>query len=800
MKRLLPTICRTLLAACFVAALTCLAPAQTSQSARTDQQERLDRGVQELDDAVADIERRIDVARPTPGTLAILAHDAAPLAPKAQAFLERLAPRAAAIKARLDQLGAKANGESSAITRDREALQKEFFDADTLLKRARVLAIKAQQHSSAIAKRQRTLFTLSLFQRSTSILSPKLWSDVVAETPENVVDATRALSGLMSDFESQLRDLKGAVFWTLVGSVLVLYWPISKAAQRLIGRQAGVETPSDWQKLLAACWVAVRVCALTILAMHGIAYIFSFFAQLDSRLTPLFSATQDGVIRLAVATGLGRALLAPYRRRWRPLDIDDVGARRLIALVLGVVTAITLVKLVEAMNEIVDASPNVALATHGSGAFLVALTLTIGLIALRDRPEEGGEEPTAAHGHTHGYGRLLRGLAWALVSVIAASIAFGYITFGSFLGDQLIRVAAVAAILHLAMRLVDESCALAFQPKARLGHHLVYTVGLQRETLQQLAVVLSGIARLTLIVLAVLIVLAPWGMQSNDLSGNIFGIFFGFEIGDVTISIAGFVVAIGSFVLVLATTRALQRWLEDRYLPTTRLDPGLRNSIKTSFGYIGFVVAMSLAAVQLGVDFQKLAIVAGALSVGIGFGMQSIVNNFLSGLILLWERAIRVGDWVIVGADQGYVRKINVRSTEIETFDRAAVIVPNANLVGGVVKNLMRQDRTGRFNIDLTVNPASDAKKVREVLLDIARQNDLVTANPAPLVRFTGLTNAAMNFSLYCVVADVEHVARAKSDLYFEIHEQFRRHEFFDAPTPEPTTRVVAIDRARETA
>ena len=281
-------------------------------------------------------------------------------------------------------------------------------------------------------------------------------------------------------------------------------------------------------------------------------------------------------------------------------------------------------------------------------------------------------------------------------------------------------------MLFLAIRLVDEACAWGFQPNSRIGRNLIYTVGLRRETLEQLPVLISGFAGLIpdrrrparrgrAVGHAVerrvrqpqRDLLRLQGRRRDDLDrrDRHRDPQFPHHPRD--------------------RRAAIQNWLEDRYLPTTRLDSGLRNSIKTSLGYTGFLLALALAAANLGVDFQKLAIVAGALSVGIGFGLQSIVNNFVSGLILLWERAVRVGDWVVVGADQGYVRKINVRSTEIETFDRAAVIVPNSNLVSGVVKNLMRTDRVGRLTIELVVQRfTADPEKVREVLLDIARDND----------------------------------------------------------------------------
>ena len=128
----------------------------------------------------------------------------------------------------------------------------------------------------------------------------------------------------------------------------------------------------------------------------------------------------------------------------------------------------------------------------------------------------------------------------------------------------------------------------------------------------------------------------------------------------------------------MVATRAAQNWLSERYLPRTRLDPGVGNSIRTIIGYIGLVAraADQRRAARRSTCSSSRSI-AGALSVGIGFGLQGIVNNFVSGLILLWERGIRVGDWVVVGAEQGFVRKINARATEIETFDRATLIVPN---------------------------------------------------------------------------------------------------------------------------
>ena len=280
--------------------------------------------------------------------------------------------------------------------------------------------------------------------------------------------------------------------------------------------------------------------------------------------------------------------------------------------------------------------------------------------------------------------------------------------------------------------------------------------------------------------------LAPWGLQSADVPFNLRAAFFGFQVGDVMVSPAYIIVAIGIFGLVWAGVHTLQRWLDGSLLPHTGLDAALCNSITTSLGYVGFILAAGLSLGYLGLSFDKLAIVAGALSVGIGFGLQSIINNFVSGLILLWERAVRVGDWIIVGGDQGFVRRINIRSTEIETVDRAQVIIPNSSLITGVVKNLVRGDRTGRVVIPVTVAGAADPEKVREVLFAAAKGNDRVLKIPAPQIFFTGMSGSALTFELAAFIADVETMARVRSDLHFEIFKQFKANGFFNAPASRP--------------
>ncbi|MDQ4135024.1 MAG: mechanosensitive ion channel, partial [Pseudomonadota bacterium] len=295
------------------------------------------------------------------------------------------------------------------------------------------------------------------------------------------------------------------------------------------------------------------------------------------------------------------------------------------------------------------------------------------------------------------------------------------------------------------------------------------------------------------ILAAILLALAPWGVESSDVMASLRAAFFGFRVGDVTISLSAIIIAGLLFALGFGATRMVQRWLDTTFLPATDLDAGLRNSIRTAFGYVGVIVAAMIAFSYLGLSLDRIAIVAGALSVGIGFGLQSIVNNFVSGLILLWERPIRVGDLVVVGDGEGYVRHINVRATEIETFDRSTILVPNSNLISGVVRNRVRKDRTGRVIVAVPAPRFSDPDQVAGILRTAALAHREVMSEPAPRVFFKKVTDSALEFELVCFVDDVEAAARVSSDLYFAVYRELRQAGVIQ-PGPPASITVHGLD------
>ena len=724
-----------------------------------------------------------------------------PLSSTLKAALDDLTPKLDAAREQLEQLGPKpadkAPPEAPAVAAEREGLQKQFEEADAAVKRAKLLSVRLDQASATILSLRRDLFTRTLLARSSSILSPSLWGSIWREAPADL----RAL-GIISGawWSAATARLEGwAMLGFLAGTLAIAfgYATVLKLQRRVVRRDPAKVEVSAFTRARGAIWVVASTAVTPMLAMALMIGLWRGLGLFNTRLEPLVASLTDGVARVAVTVAIARGLLAPSLPHWRLLDLSDKTVDRLARLALSVAIFVSAAKVMEAVIEVIGAGLALSVALRGLAGLVVAGMLAMGMQGIAPQPDEEdaclGPKLTPKRDW---YGPM-RLAVWASVAAIILATLIGYVSFAAFLVEQVVWVTFIGCGLYLLLALARESIGQGLQPQSRVGRALMTSLGLRRESLDQWSVVLAGAAQLGLITAAVLLALAPWGVESDDMFSSIRAAFFGFKVGDVTISLSGIIVSVLLFAIGFALTRGFQHWLESTLLPRTQLDAGLRNSIRTSVGYIGFVIAAAVGLGYMGLSFDKLAIVAGALSVGIGFGLQSIVNNFVSGLILLWERAIRVGDWVVLGEEQGYVRRINVRSTEIETFDRATMIVPNSNLVTGVVKNWVRGDKTGRIKIPISVHMSADPEVVRDTLIACAKGQDLVLRIPAPFVSFVGMTETLLKFELMCFVADVETSGRVKSDLHFDIFKRFKAAgiDFTPPAAAPPTIAIAGLER-----
>jgi potassium-dependent mechanosensitive channel len=704
------------------------------------------------------------------------------LANELQGAIAELTPRLADSAKRLDELTPK-SGQPAPTTdvaaKDLENEKQRHDRLDANLRAARAMLLEANDVSTRISATRRQLFAERTFARSSSVLNPQLWAAVGREVP---VDAA-VVSNLIDNWLGAIgeRPLFAKVGMAAIMIALALAAvPLGWIARRFVYRDRGEKTRSRLRRAIAAAWTFVLFAVLPLAALGVLAGALDSFDLSDPSMQGVIDAAFEAARVLIAVNALARGMLAPGRAAWRLVPISDRSAGILYRLAMTFAAIWAVERLVEPAAD-AAASLNIAVATRGVGAVVAAIAIAYAMRQL-------GAHPTGAQGSPQSVAWApLRTLAWAAALIIFLAAVTGYVAFATFLVNQAIYLSVLGGGLYIADIIAQDGIEAIFKPDGPIGARLMAMAGLRRNVLAQISVTLQGAARLVVFVVAVAAVLKPWGVQSQDMFGSLRSAYFGFSLGGVTLSLSSMIGAAIVFAVAMFLTRLIQNWLSSRFLPQTRLDSGVRNSVRTIFGYIGVIVAAMLAGAQIGLDVQKLALIAGGLSVGIGFGLQTIANNFVSGLILLWERTIRVGDLVVVGSDQGFVRSINARATEIETFDRGSLIVPNSNFVSGVVKNWVHNDRVGRIIIAVNITYESDLDEVRDLMIAAAKAQEQVLAIPGPSVLFAEFGDWSIKFNLICFVEDIEKAERTRSEINFEVLRRLREAGLRIAyPAPPP--------------
>src|SRR6476660_516393 len=718
--------------------------------------------IEELKKSLDEIEAAVDSEDITAETLAGFRDTLNSSADILRQKIDWLEPRAQEAEDRLKELGpapAKdAPAESPEIASQRKELTEQFNDVDGELKQARVLTVRTGQLGDRVAQKRHALYANELFARSPSVLDPTFWTDVYRALPIEL-RSIEALLDAWSEHHTRPRWAAAALIIIVVIALAVAltrWW-----LPRLIGEPSNTRSAKAWAALWVFIWFAIR----TPLAGFAALLALTTFGLLTVRLEQIAQGVVAGMAAAAFGHGVARGLLAPEHPHRRLVQEDDETALCFYNHLLWASRALGVLIVLQVIHKTLFAPLVITVATNALFAAVTAALLVHLVLRLGSIKKNRGDALVAASW------ALPLGLLMAVL--IGVALVAGYAGVAAFISLRVIVAAAVFGALFLLL-VITQTLFASINEQTPKGQMLAESLGIDPRTLGLSGALLSALIRVILIATSFLLIIGPWEVSTADLFDTVRNIPFGFKIGEIRVSFQAILAAVLVLVLLLVLMRIIQRWLERELLPRTGLEPSLQLSIVTIFGYVGAITAIALALSGLGFDLQKIALIAGALSVGIGFGLQSIVSNFFSNDTATTERPLRVGDSIVVKGEEGWVWRVRVRATEIETFDRASVIIPNSEFITGVVKNWTRANRLGRIVVKVGVGYETDPDRVRDILTDIANAHPQIVQTPPPAAYLLGFGDSALEFELGCVVADVEKGLSVRSDLNYAIIKRFR--------------------------
>lgn len=711
---------------------------------------------------------------------------------QAEALAADRKTRLAEIDARLAELGKApekgAGTEVADVVRQRASLQKERDTLDNELKLARLVAVDAQQRAKDLVAQRRTRFQAQLTERTDSPLGAAFWDNIRTAWPQDAVKL-EALSDQSRIRNAANSGLTPALLWaTVLGAMLVSVLGVWFTERTLVRLTPGKLPAGRLRRSMLAVGTVLAHVLIVGLASQASHWIVNRQNPLPANaLAPdnLGHASVQFSMFAAFVVGLGRALLSNHRESWRLLPLTNATAARLRPLPWLTALVATLVWAMQRIGNAIEASLAADIMAHTIAA--VALTGLVVVLLQRVRGPRTTTEPvsvalpadTAADApvDTPTDPQAQRppwlapalGFGWLLVFSVWGLLATGYVALANFVAFQIVWTGIITATFYLLFQFTDDLCLTLLNARSNFGRRMQASFNMGPHPFNQLAVVLSGLLRVVLFFYMVIALLAPFGTSPGELFQRSGRFGTGIRVGEIQLVPQSLFTALGVAFAGFVALYFLKRWLSDKYLPSTTLEPGMRSSITTLLGYLGAILVVAVALSAVGISVERIAWVASALSVGIGFGLQAIVQNFISGLILLAERPVKVGDWVVLGATEGDVKRINVRATEIQLGDRSIVIVPNSELITKTVRNMTLTSAEGRVLIRLPMPLSTDASQVRNVIMDAFRAHPDVLETPAPGVQLDGIDGGYMVFQGTAYVRSPRMSGGVRSDLLFSI-------------------------------
>ena len=676
-------------------------------------------------------------------------------------------PRLTEINTRLEQLGPAPSGdqppEPTIVSEERARLTAEKAEINAIVGETEDTSLSVNQMSAKIGDMRRDLFARTLSQRVN--LDTTLGTEVASAASNQMVSLWRIVQSwwrFVSTFK--LKSFLAAAFFAFAAALV-----IQLGARRVLGtlyqRDPTIESPSYLSRLSVAFWSTVIPSAAVGVFLATTYFLMNYFNVLRTDIAALIQSLFLVLGLVFFIHRLASACISSDMPQWRLVPVAPRPGRVLGLLITATALTSGLDSFFGKVNQILSSPLSLTMAKSLLATVMVGvLILAIAFLKPVEREKDGA---------VRSWPRAFRTFLIILGLLPILTALFGYIGMARFISQQIVVTGAFLVTMYMGFltgRAISEEQAFA---SSQIGKAMRERFHFDDATLDQLGLVAGILINLVVALIGIPLVLMQLGFQWAELKSTFYQLMTGFQIGNISISLMGLLTGVLLFVIGYLLTRWFQNWLDNSVMARGRVDSGVRNSIRTVIGYVGLCLAALVGVSAAGFNMSNLALIAGGLSLGIGFGLQNIVQNFVSGLILLAERPFKVGDWVEAGTVSGIVKKISVRATEVETFQKQSIIVPNSTLINGNVGNWTHRNKLGRIDINVQASYTEEPRRVHALLLEIVRGHPSILKNPEPFVSFQNMNDSLMIFDIYAYVADITATGGIKNELRFQIVERF---------------------------
>lgn len=677
----------------------------------------------------------------------------------------------------LDAFGpAPAEGESEdeAIAQMREKYAQAVSSFKNKIIEANLLKTEISRLGAVIAEKRSKILIGNLVEEQNLIVKPKnlftalgdatlfLWQIIYSP-----IDWYKSLT------DAQRKSLFSNGWYVLL--ILGIGLSVGLFFRSFIIRRWGYrhtdDIPRYGQKIMVALVTAIAYGVIPSILIGGcLLWQITNVELVQTKFGAVLASVLYYSLLMILAGAIARVILTPWNGKWRLFNINDERAERVYSAIKLSILLIGTLECIKNISQYYDPSNELMLLQDVTADAIKAFIII--LLSARVFGEIKSKDDTNVEDNDDEDDGLSTSTKIVLFSSLFATATFGVSLFGypglaTFIFNRFFISILLTGIFVIFRLFVSDL----------LRRSIIFwisTFKLRKKLLSKADFFMSLLVTPVLVMLFIYFLLTLWGVPGNFMLSGLKKLIFGFKVGGIQISLVAIITGMIVFLVSLAVVKMLKKKLSNSLLNRINMDEGIKHSLVSGMGFVGFIISVILAIVAMGVDLSNLAVIAGALSVGIGFGLQDVIKNLVSGIIILFERPFKVGDWVILGGEEGKIKQINIRSTELETWNRRSVIIPNATLISSSLINLTHGNNWQRQTVAVGVSYDSDVELVTKVLLDCAKSSKKIAKTPAPYVVFKDFGASSLDFELRYYISDIWANWRTSSDIRYEILKRFR--------------------------